>query len=252
MNNRQKQLGQNFLTNRSVSDKIVSFLETGTGKTVLEIGPGKGILTESLLKKGFNVVVIEIDNGLIPLLNEKFKKKIVVINDDVLKVNLNTILTKYNIDMIISNLPYSISTAIMKKFIKEKVNFQQGVFMFQKEVAEKIRAKEKSRNVGALSVLLQHSFKINKKLTVKPGSFNPPPKIDSEVLLFDAIAEPVDYYEKEFVEFVYQLFSQRRKKIKRKIPNILKDDLFIVSLLEKRVEEVSFEEIEMLYKVFKG
>ena len=182
----KKSLGQNFLVDKDIINKIADTLEI-KDKSILEIGPGTGNLTTALLKRDpKNVYVIEKDNNLANLLKNEFKDQLKVINDDVLKVNENLICKEELI--VFGNLPYNISTEILIKWILNLDNrnlwFSNLILMFQKEVADRIISKFNSSTYGRISILANWKLDIKKIIDIRPNSFSPRPKIDSTLLFF--------------------------------------------------------------------
>ncbi len=181
----KKSLGQNFLIDQNIIDKIVNILDL-KNKNILEVGPGTGNLTEGILKKNpKKLFVIEKDNYLASFIKKKFKNKIEVINKDILETNENSLSDETL--TVFGNLPYNISTEILCKWIlniKEKAWFNYLILMFQKEVADRIISNFNNRNYGRLTILANWRLDIKKICDVGPASFNPRPKIDSSVLFF--------------------------------------------------------------------
>ena len=181
----KKSLGQNFLIDRNVLEQIVDTVEIAN-KEILEIGPGSGNLTTFIIKKNpKKIYVIEKDDELALLLQDKFTNEIKIINDDVLKVSEDKISTEKLV--VFGNLPYNISTEILSKWItnlEKKIWFESLVLMFQKEVAERIIAESNTSKYGRLSILSNWKLNIKKIIDIKPQSFSPRPKIDSTLLLF--------------------------------------------------------------------
>ena len=181
----KKSLGQNFLKDKNILEKITN-LTNIEDKVVLEIGPGTGNLTSYILKKNpKKIFVIEKDDNLALNLKNKFDDKLIIINDDVLKIDEN-ILFKDKV-IVFGNLPYNISTEILSKWIinlKESFWFESLVLMFQKEVADRIIAKFNTSNYGRLSIICNWKLNIKKVCDIKPGAFYPKPKVDSSLLFF--------------------------------------------------------------------
>ena len=181
----KKSLGQNFLIDKNVLEKITNTTHI-SNKTVLEIGPGTGNLTSYILKKNpKKMFVIEKDNELASNLNNQFNKKINIINDDVLKID-ETKLFKDKV-IVFGNLPYNISTEILSKWIINLKNdfwFECLILMFQKEVANRIIAEFNTSNYGRLSIICNWKLNIEKICDIKPESFSPRPKVNSSLLLF--------------------------------------------------------------------
>ena len=181
----KKSLGQNFLIDREVLEKITNVVQI-KDKTILEVGPGTGNLTSFILKKNpKKMFVIEKDDDLAINLSETFKDQLTIINDDILQVDENLIFK--NKVTVFGNLPYNISTEILSKWItqtKDEFWFNNLILMFQKEVADRIIAKFNTSDYGRLSILSNWKLNVEKICDVKPESFSPRPKIDSSLLFF--------------------------------------------------------------------
>ena len=221
----KKSLGQNFLVDRNILEKIVNIVDFAN-KEILEIGPGSGNLTSYILKKNpKKVYVVEKDNDLSLLLSEKFNDKISIINDDVLKVSVDKI--SDNKLIVFGNLPYNISTEIISQWVlnlKKKVWFENLVLMFQKEVADRIIAETNTSKYGRLSILLNWKLNIKKIIDIKPESFSPRPKIDSTLLLFSPKKEYFELDDPKNLEMITRVFfSQRRKMLKKPFNQIFKN-----------------------------
>ena len=213
----KKSLGQNFLIDRNVLEQIVDTVEVAH-KDILEIGPGSGNLTTYILKKNpKKIYVIEKDDELALLLQDKFANEITIINDDVLKISEDKISNEKL--TVFGNLPYNISTEILSKWITglgEKVWFENLVLMFQKEVAERIIAESNTSKYGRLSILSKWKLKIKKIIDIKPQSFSPRPKIDSTLLLFTPRNNFFELKDAKNLEMITRIFfSQRRKMLKK-------------------------------------
>ena len=213
----KKSLGQNFLTDRNVLEKIVSVVDI-KDKTILEIGPGTGNLTSFIIKNNPKKVhVIEKDDELASNLSEIFNSEITITNDDVLNIDENS-LFKEKVT-VFGNLPYNISTEILSKWIinlKEVPWFDYLVLMFQKEVADRIIAKSNTSTYGRLSILSHWKLNIEKICDIKPESFSPKPKIDSSLLLFSPKDKFFKIKDPRNLEKVTRIFfNQRRKMLKK-------------------------------------
>ena len=213
----KKSLGQNFLIDRNVLEQIVDTVEI-TNKEVLEIGPGSGNLTTFILKKNpKKVYVIEKDDELALLLQDKFTNEISIINDDVLKISEDKISNEKI--TVFGNLPYNISTEILSKWITnldKKIWFESLVLMFQKEVAERIIAESNTSKYGRLSILANWKLNIKKIMDIKPQSFSPRPKIDSTLLLLTPRKKIFELKDAKNLEMITRVFfSQRRKMLKK-------------------------------------
>ena len=222
----KKSLGQNFLIDQNIINKIVS-LTNIYNLDVLEVGPGTGNLTENLLKKKpKSLTVIEKDNQLCEQLNQRFNKKINIINNDILSEDLEK-LSNHRKFIVFGNLPYNIATEIVCRWIlnlKEIYWFDELILMFQKEVADRIIAEENTSKFGRLSILLNWRLKIKKVFDISPNSFTPKPKVDSSVLHL----VPKNNYRKfnnvRNIEIVSRIFfNQRRKMIKNPLKQLFKN-----------------------------
>jgi len=213
----KKSLGQNFLIDREVLEKIVSITDIAN-KEVLEIGPGSGNLTTYILKKKpKKLYVVEKDDDLAILLKEKFDTEIEIINDDILKVSESNISNQKL--SVFGNLPYNISTEILSKWILNIGShfwFESLVLMFQKEVADRIISEFNNSNYGRLSILSSWKLNVKKILDIKPQSFSPRPKIDSSLLLFTPKENFFKLKDPKNLEKITRIFfSQRRKMLKK-------------------------------------
>ena len=221
----KKSLGQNFLIDQNILEKIVNTVKI-ENKEILEIGPGKGNLTTYILKKKpKKFYVIEKDDDLALLLGKNFNNEIVIINDDVLKISENKI-SKEKLT-VFGNLPYNISTEILSKWITNIDNkfwFSHLVLMFQKEVADRIIAKQNTSNYGRLSILSNWKLNIKKIIDIKPESFSPRPKIDSSLLVFTPKENFFELKDHKNLEMVTRIFfSQRRKMLKKPFNQLFKN-----------------------------
>ena len=231
----KKHLGQHFLTDENVAEKISDSL-TGEGYDhVLEIGPGMGVLTKYLLKREFKTSVIEIDRESVDYLNSHFlKESLHIIGDDFLKIDISRIFPGKQF-AIIGNFPYNISSQIIFKAIEYKELIPELCGMFQKEVARRISEPEGSKTYGIISVLTQAFFDVEYLFTVLPSVFNPPPKVDSGVIRLirkDNYQLPVD--QSLLFKVVKTAFNQRRK--------ILRNSLKALDLSDKLREDIIFAE----------
>ena len=225
----KKSLGQNFLIDNKILEKIVSCVNI-KNKTILEVGPGTGNLTNYILnKEPKKIIAIEKDNELVNNLRKKFDEKIEIINDDILSINENS-LSKEKI-IVFGNLPYNISTEILSKWIinlKNNYWFECLALMFQKEVADRIIANVDNSNYGRLSILSNWKLNINKICDIKPTSFNPKPKIDSTLLLFTPKENYFKIKNPKNLEKITRIFfSNRRKMLKKPYNKLFNGDLSI-------------------------
>ena len=185
MNYLKKSLGQNFLIDKNIVKKISNLIDI-KDKNILEIGPGKGFLTDQILsKKPKSLIIVEKDNLLSKYLKQKYEKNrlVTIYNNDILKFDLDKKLKRNTI--IFGNLPYNISSQILVKVIRLKANIKRYsalIFMFQKELADRIVGEFGTSNYGRLSILVSYKLNIIKKFNVSPNCFFPKPKVNSSVL----------------------------------------------------------------------
>ena len=214
----KKSLGQNFLIDNEIIEKITNIIEI-KNKNILEIGPGTGNLTASIIKKTPNkIIVIEKDEELAKSLKKNFGKSINIINNDVLKIN-EKLLNK-DILSVFGNLPYNISTEILCKWIKnlegDKFWFDCLILMFQKEVADRIISKYETKNYGRLSILANWKLNIRKIFDVKPSCFYPKPDVESSVLLFEPKDKFFELKDPKNLEKLTRIFFMHRRKMLKK------------------------------------
>jgi len=242
----KKNLGQHFLKDKSIARKIAETL-TGTGySSVLEIGPGMGVLTEYLLERGFDDFrVIEIDNESVHYLNENYPELKNIITGDFLSMDIDQYFEGKM--AIIGNFPYNISTQIFFKVLKHKEKVVEISGMLQKEVAERICAGPGSKTYGILSVLLQAFYKTEYLFTVSEHVFSPPPKVKSGVIrLTRNKVEQLGCDEKLFTRVVKACFNQRRKTLRNSVRaafDLKRDDYHEFGL---RPEQLSVDQFVQL------
>jgi len=230
----KKSLGQNFLIDREVLEKITNVVQI-KDKTILEVGPGTGNLTSFILKKNpKKMFVIEKDDDLAINLNETFKDQLTIINDDILQVDENLIFK--NKVTVFGNLPYNISTEILSKWItqtKDEFWFNNLILMFQKEVADRIIAKFNTSNYGRLSILSNWKLNVEKICDIKPESFSPRPKIDSSLLFFSPKKNFYKIKDPKNLEKVTRIFfNHRRKMLKKPFNQLFNGDQRVLNKLK--------------------
>lgn len=217
----KKSLGQNFLVDLNILEKIVNSAELTSKSGVIEIGPGIGALTEQLLRKCGKVVAFEIDKRLIPILEETLapypNKKI--INEDILKANVKEVVEKefqdYKDIMVVANLPYYVTTPIIMKLLEEKIPIRGMVVMLQKEVAERMSAQPSTKDYGSLSIAVQYYTEAEIVMVVPKTVFVPQPNVDSAVVRLTVRKTPPVHVEDEqfFFQVIKASFAQRRKTL---------------------------------------
>ena len=237
----KKYLGQHFLKDETIAEKIADTLSFSGYHDVLEIGPGMGVLTKYLLKKDVTTHVIEIDTESVEYLKNNYLHLAdKIIEQDFLKYDLTQIFNQKQF-AIIGNFPYNISTQIVFKTLEMRQQIPEFSGMFQKEVAQRICSKEGSKVYGILSVLTQAFYHASYMFTVPPSVFNPPPKVDSGVLFLKRKKNytlPCD--EKLFFKVVKTGFQQRRKTLRNSLKTLnLSDNLKANVIFDKRPEQLS-------------
>jgi len=230
----KKSLGQNFLIDREVLEKITNVVQI-KDKTILEVGPGTGNLTSFILKKNpKKMFVIEKDDDLAINLNKTFKDQLTIINDDILQVDENLIFK--NKVTVFGNLPYNISTEILSKWItqtKDEFWFNNLILMFQKEVADRIIAKFNTSDYGRLSILSNWKLNVEKICDIKPESFSPRPKIDSSLLFFSPKKNFYKIKNPKNLEKVTRIFfNHRRKMLKKPFNQLFNGDQRVLNKLK--------------------
>ena len=257
----KKHLGQHFLNDEDTAKNIANSLSEVGYDTVLEIGPGMGVLTKYLLKSEAQINVIEIDRDSVAYLNNDFKNehvnldtsnaKFKIIEGDFLKQDIPTFFNKKQV-AVIGNYPYNISSQIIFKAIENREYIPELSGMFQKEVAKRIAEKEGSKVYGIISVLTQAFYDVEYLFTVPPSVFNPPPKVDSGVIRLTRKKDfslPVD--EKLFFRVVKTAFNQRRKMLRSSLKSFkLSDTLKEDAIFAMRPEQLSVSEfIKLTHKI---
>tara|TARA_B100000900_G_scaffold276267_1_gene236143 strand:+ start:219 stop:1004 length:786 start_codon:yes stop_codon:yes gene_type:complete len=243
----KKSLGQNFLVDKNILDKIVNTAII-KDKNILEIGPGTGNLTTCILsKRPKKIFVIEKDNELATNLENKFKNKLTIINEDVLKIDETKLFNEKL--TVFGNLPYNISTEILNKWIVNLKNnfwFDFLVLMFQKEVADRIIAEFNTSKYGRLSIICNWKLQIKKVCDIKPEAFSPRPKVDSSLLLFSPKKNFVKINNPDNLEEVTRVFfNQRRKMLKKPFNQLFNGNQKILNKLKinlnLRPQNLSFD-----------
>ncbi len=236
----KKKFGQNFLIDKNISNKIGNLINN-YNLNILEIGPGDGKLTESIIrKKPKNLDLVEIDKDLIVDLKKNFKnyKIINIINEDILKLNINK---KY--DLVISNLPYNLSSKVLEKLVLLKKNPKIMILMFQKEFAERLL----SQNLNSINSLVNCFFKTKLQFNVSKNCFKPVPKVESSVLKFEKLKKSLLKKNEiqSFIKFKRYIFSHKRKSLRKVLKKYNYNDS---DKLDLRAEKL---ELDYLIKIFR-
>ena len=265
--NFQKKFGQNFLIDEHVLEKIIRDAGITKDDCVLEIGPGIGTMTQYLAENARQVVAVEIDKALIPILKDTLSKysNVEIINEDILKVDIKSICQQYNDGKpikVVANLPYYITTPIIMGLFESKVPLDSITVMVQKEVADRMQCRPGSKDYGALSLAVQYYANPQIVANVPPNCFMPRPNVGSAVIKLSLYpAPPVDVNDESFMfKLIRASFNQRRKTLINGLKgggiNISKED--ILEALEKmelsptiRGEALTLEEFAKLSNLLK-
>jgi 16S rRNA (adenine1518-N6/adenine1519-N6)-dimethyltransferase len=243
---RRRALGQHYLHNRGVLDKIVRAVDPRKDELVIEVGPGRGALTFPLAEKAGLVVAVEKDSRLIPGLRERAPANLVLLQADVLRVSFREILKSHPKfsppAKLAGNLPYSISSPFLFKVLEEKELFDRCVFLLQKEVAQRICANSGSKQYAPLSILIQLHFEAKILFTVSPSSFSPPPRVDSALIRLEKREHPLFLLpdEEAFGAFLKTAFGHRRKTLWNN---------FLAAQFERAALEIAFRQAGLDPKV---
>ena len=219
-----KSLGQNFLVNQNVIDEIINGAHINKEDLIIEIGPGLGTLTKQLLEKAGKVICIELDERMVKILNDRFSlyENFEIINEDVLKVDLNQIIEKENRRCkIVANLPYYITTPIIMKLLENKLKMESITVMIQKEVADRLIATPGEKLSGAITHTVYYYCESEKILEVPPSSFIPEPEVTSEVIKLNLRKEPAVQTKNvnKMFSIIKAAFMQRRKTLLNSLTN---------------------------------
>ncbi len=239
-----KKFGQNFLVNPGIIEGIIEAAEICPDDMVIEIGPGIGTLTQYLCVAAGQVVAVEIDKMLIPVLEETLQgyHNVEVINEDILKVDIDRIVEEKNQGRpvkIVANLPYYITTPIIMTLLQRRIPFESITIMVQKEVADRMQAGPGSKDYGALSLAVQYYSDPEVVMSVPPTSFMPRPKVDSSVIKLDAVNEPKVNVSDEslFFRIIRACFNQRRKTLVNGLKNSAELD-FSKEVIESSIQAI--------------
>lgn len=250
-----KSLGQNFLIDDQIIDNTIISANIGKDDLVIEIGPGLGTLTNKLLQNAGKVICIELDKKMIEILKERFFlfDNIEIINEDVLKIDLNKIIEEnhYNNVKVVANLPYYITTPIIMKLLETRAKFDSITVMVQKEVADRLCAKTGTREAGAITYAVEYYADAKKLFLVPNTSFIPMPNVESEVIMLEIRHNKFENVKNEELLFkiIKYAFMQRRKTLTNALQGMdiskekLKEILYKLGIDERvRGEALSLED----------
>lgn len=256
-----KALGQHFLSDRAVLRKIIDIIAPRKDELVIEIGAGKGALTFPLAERAGKVIAIEKDPALIPFLQGRGMENLVVLEHDVLRLNLRELVAEepgfLGKVKLAGNLPYSISSPLLFKVLENKDLFSACTFLLQKEVAARLGAQPGSKDYAPLSILLQIHFNVRLCFTLAPGTFRPPPKVQSSLVSLKVRPAPLFAIRDEgpLRDFLRTAFAQRRKTLFNNLkslslpPGLLRDSFRDLCLKETvRAEQLSIGQFVALFE----
>lgn len=247
----KKKYGQHFLVNMNLVEQIANYIIDASNqysKNVLEIGPGRGVLTKFLTQHDINLKVVEIDQDMVDvLLGEDIVKEEQIIKANILKLKLSEVFDGEPF-ILAGNFPYNISSQIVIQMLYDHDLIPAMVGMFQREMADRVLEKQGSKTYSKLSVLTQSKYSGKKLIKISPGSFNPPPKVHSAVIRLDRkeVIDPV-FNEKLFKTIVGLAFGQRRKMMKNTLKGLISDEAMLADeIFTKRPEQLTVEEFGVL------
>ena len=246
----KKHLGQHFLIDEKISERISNAISKSNKINLLEIGPGTGALTKFLLHENIDLISYELDVESITYLKNTFPT-LIVYNEDILKTDWTKIFKgNYSVT---GNFPYNISSQILFKIYENRTIIDEMVGMFQKEVAERVCSGPGTKKYGILSVLIQAYYDVEYLFTVNEEVFNPPPKVKSGVIKITRNNTiELDCDEKLFFKVVKAIFNQRRKMARNSLKSLLGDKKIDHVLLTKRPEELSIENFTEITKMIES
>ena len=217
----KKSLGQNFLIDNSIIDRIVDVIPAQENDLIIEIGPGMGALTSKLKNKNTNIICYELDTDLKPYLNKLEDNKTKIIYQDILNSNISYDIKdiNYNNLYIVGNLPYYITTPIIKHLISLQLKVKEMVFMVQEEVANRFTAKPKTHEYGSITLYLNYYYKVEKIFRVSKKCFNPEPKVESAIIKFKERLNKPNINEEKYFKLINDSFKMKRKTLKNNLNN---------------------------------
>lgn len=249
----KKNLGQNFLQDEKILQKIVESVMCTEDDCIVEIGPGHGALTKYLVKYNCPVIAFEIDKEVKPVLDRIKAPNLRVVYEDFMKVNVKEYLPdNYKNLYIIANIPYYITTPILEKIIAENLNEKACTLMVQKEVADRFGAKPGSKDYGSISVYLDYYYQVKKLFGVPRKAFYPVPNVDSAIIKLDKKAKRDLADENNFFKFVKSAFQFKRKNLRNNLKNYDLEKINSVLVkynhnLQNRAEDISLKEFLDIY-----
>ena len=247
-------LGQHFLTDEQVIDEMIAFINPKPEIPMVEIGPGRGALTQRLCNRVVNFHVIEIDQNLVQALVREFDSTVFTVHHaDALKFDYSAIHREKESIRVVGNLPYSISAPLILRFVSIRKWIQDLCFMVQKEVADRLTAACGTKKYGRLTVSVKQAMTVDKILDVAPESFTPPPKVQSSIVYMKPKSgESMDEsLHTAFANLVRMAFGSRRKVVRNSLATLVGEDIFEQAGIDsgKRAEDLTVEQYEQLAKL---
>lgn len=251
---KKKSLGQHFLSDTSAVSKIVRAASINKNSWVMEIGPGGGALTQSIKEAGpAKLFLIEKDDRFYEELCIKYPDAVVV-HADACELEIGPLTGPDNELIVVANLPYNVSTVILENLIGQRKQIPRMVLMFQREVGERILASVGTAEYGRLSLMVAEYYKVKRSFILRPGSFNPPPKVDSIVIEFERLEHPLVNIEDRdtYNKILMHVFSQRRKMLRRSLRTLFTEDQIHILQektkisLDKRPQELSIKDFALI------
>ena len=217
----KKKFGQNFLVDKQVLNNIGEVVNATEEDLIIEIGPGMGALTKILKKKNSNLVCFEIDNDLIPILKSLEDNKTKIINEDILKVDFKKIIKGYTYNKlyIVGNLPYYITTPIIKHIIESNIPVDEMIFMVQNEVADRFTSLPGNKEYGSITLYLKYYYNLEKLFVVHKTSFSPAPKVESAIIRLKKRNNLPSIDTDKYFKLINDAFKQKRKTLKNNLSN---------------------------------
>jgi 16S rRNA (adenine1518-N6/adenine1519-N6)-dimethyltransferase len=245
--------GQNFLVAQPVVEKIAALCAPNPGARVIEIGAGLGTLTQALLDRGADVIAVERDRDLLPVLRQELQSdRLTLLEADAAQLDLPALLGDQGERVVAGNLPYQITGRLLEMTVPVASRIARAVFMVQKEVADRLAAAPSSEAYGQLSVFMQAAFAVERAMIVRAGCFHPAPRVDSAVVLLRTLEKPRAIETDAFRNVVHAAFGARRKTLRNAIAGLMQDEATRERIaatkidLGRRGETLSVEEFDAL------
>lgn len=251
----KKEMGQHFLIQESIAERLANSLTLDGCDGMVEVGPGKGVLTKYLIPLSLPLVAVELDRDLIPFLEKEFNSSnFRLVQGDILRVPLNELFTPGASFLLVGNFPYNISSQIIFLALQYRHQVPLVAGMFQREMAVRICSGPGSKDYGVISVITQAYYKTEMLFHVKPGSFSPPPKVHSAVIRLVRLRKEIDGVDFNTLRRVVKVaFGQRRKKLRNTLGSLIDEStLRAMNVVDLRPEQLSVEQFIDLAKCVPG